>query len=516
MEPLKVLHMAILLLLGVLLGWTIAPASVSQSVQGPCVVSLPRDERITTSAPLSAQPPIPFAVVEHAKRSPEATPNSSGSSNLTASEVLDEAAPQILEKGGQQARITLLRANSPEEKSRLCFEKIHCTELADPALLSAVEVNLGVFFNFSRSESAPSSSSGNSAARGVLRTAVISGGHMRTYKMCVQSLTDRLLKPNNADLFIVTYPNLAISRLKSSPETEFINLEHVIASHRPYLQQLVLLDDMKVPQFVRNTFPLHSVDFSSHLGKMLVLETGMMMLIGGSDRLLKQHRDKINWLQSIERQIGHIPYDIIVRVRPDIFILGELLFSRRAPNATDSNATLRVEFKCSRDGAIDYRPRDISSSAVFRSPHHPTLLWGEDPFSDHAVFGAAQAVAHFSLMFSVLEQMKDTPAIGQFFFFDCPIRARCREKFHQANTPERIWARFTELQNLTEEHYFGYHALLRDARQFTKDVNMKRAHKNQFLSNTLRIFGIVDSRDVPCPDSSGRLSSMNTRPRKKK
>ena len=409
----------------------------------------------------------------------------------------------------RRGRIRLVKSagNKSEE---LCFDNEHpCVGLSRLAPHHAVDAPLGVWLNFSSSNRPGIGESSRTEMK--LRTAVVNSGHLRTYRLCSGSLINRVLRPNKAHLFLITYSYLAIQLLNETipPETEFIDLDHVVATYTPHLQQLYLLDDAKVAKAVRAAFPQHGIEYKGLLAKMLTLEVGLVM-VAGFLAFDASSSDAAFWRMpaSPEALQRAMPYDVILKVRPDIFFIGDLLFYQGSSSSStaDSNKSAHVHFLCAGSRA-EYQAAPLTRTAVFRSPHHPTLMWPGDPFSDHAVFGSATAMTNFEVMFTTL-QHANAETVGQYLF----------TKFKMQNTPEKIWSRFAKHQLLDEVHFVGYHVLLRDPEQFTRGANVREALKNSRLKKALLIFGITDPSGVPCPDPSGKLKALpstHTRGRRK-
>jgi hypothetical protein len=338
-------------------------------------------------------------------------------------------------------------------------------------------------------------------SRASIRVAVVNGGHLRTYRKCLPSLVKRVVRLNHADLFLLTYSYLAIQRLNESivPPTEYVNLTHVLSLARPHLRELYLLDEAKIQQAVRSSFPKHSREFYGLLAKMLSLEVGTRLAAGGTSLLSftgqpHEFRGSGSSPQTWEADaaVAARSYDVIVRVRPDIYIIGSLSFFRGA----ESNASVNVLFSC---GATEYASSRVEPDAFFRTPHHPTLAWPGDPYSDHALFGNSSAVSRFTFMFSALQaRQHDEDFITKYLFYH----------FSLQNTPERMWSTFASQQGLREILYLGYHILLRDAEQFTLGWSAREGLKNSRLRKALYIFGITNPQDVPCPEPSGRLRQL--------
>jgi hypothetical protein len=373
----------------------------------------------------------------------------------------------------RRGRLLLSKANGGEDL--LCYENVsNCVSLATIGSVDVSDAALGVRLHFNTPR-APRADAG-------LRTAVVSSGHLRTYRQCTPSLLDRIVRPNKADLFLITYSYLAIQLLNESvpPATQYIDINHVVLSHAPFLRQIYLFDDAKVKRAVRAAFPKHAAEYQGLLSKMLTLEVGMQMIGGAGEQLHVP-----------------IPYDVVVKVRPDIFIIGNLVFFAGSERSR-GNVSMNVHFTCV-GAAAEYPSVQLQADAIFRSPHHPTLLWPGDPYSDHAVFGTVTAMSRFGSMFSTLERLQsDAPTIGMYLFTRHSLQ----------NTPEKVWATFATQVRLREVFFVGYHILLRDAEQFTRGANVREALKNSRLKKALLIFGITDPKVAPCPDPSGRLRPL--------
>eukprot|EP00760_Papus_ankaliazontas_P009276 PhM_4_TR1398/c0_g1_i1/m.66912 len=286
------------------------------------------------------------------------------------------------------------------------------------------------------------------------RVLVLMSGHMRTYRATLSSIRHKLLEPNAAPVVLATYEyeGFKVFREMNISRGDTVDQGLVADALDPYLKAAAYVGDAlnPVPREYRQ-YPL-SVPAMSQFFIMEVC----------ADLAMRVDPDAAN------------SYDVFLRVRPDMFVLGQVL--RILPT--------QLEYTCS-----DTRKYTTSWSAlggdVLVAPHHPIYRWKE-LFSDHTI---------------ALHPKKAVP----FFNLYTEIGSNKRKWLVHGATAERMWRRRLEQIGVRAAQVVrvpGWHVLLRNMSHFGTNKATNR--------NELVIFGTTNVHAVPCPAADGHLIDVPT------
>jgi hypothetical protein len=237
-----------------------------------------------------------------------------------------------------------------------------------------------------------------------VRVAVCISGQMRTYRKALPSITQHLIKPNNADVFIDTWDqagntNKLILLLPSGfplhlpleywhAQPDLMNNEHCrFEVDMPHvyaeLQSIAKADDqisLTELQELYNPKGARVEEFSaaffedkldlSRLKRLFPDTTGlnaapMFYKIHGCDQLRRDH----------EKREG-FTYDVVIRVRPDLEFFSDLVFSKEF--ATDKLWTLLNPFY-EVLGVADFNSNDMFFVGDSNTMTYAASLWNDLP-----------------------------------------------------------------------------------------------------------------------------------------
>lgn len=297
---------------------------------------------------------------------------------------------------------------------------------------------------------------------GTLRVAVEMSGQMRTFRGTFASCVERLLKPNDAKLFIATYPYVgnkrwgARSSVQNDEQVTVRELSQCYGSHlcAVYMARMaaISLDVERGFAGARtNTY------WSWMLCQLLMVELA--------------HAVAVEYATAV----GTL-WDVVVRFRADLYVIGPVTIRRREANSD----ALVLTLSCENDSfATHFGARD-----VVRTPHHPRIRVPKVPFSDHSFVGFSSAVSPLLSLYTMLR------AFGSQL-------AHNKGLFKKNNNPEILLAVVTRMNRLGTVAAFGWHAMLRNETTFfadrpPKDLEFMRRKVN-------RTIDIFSTDNVPCP-----------------
>jgi hypothetical protein len=319
-----------------------------------------------------------------------------------------------------------------------------------------------------------------------LRVAVEMSGHLRTYRNCAASLRENLLAPNYARLFVATYPDVGFKQfaVRVQRRDAAVDVPEGRALSGEHLAALYLLDLPTVTARLRRDFPrlfgdtqwswmiyqLFTMDAAHRLTAPAAGETEIAGPLSHSN-------------ESSAPAAGFGEFDVVVRVRPDLYVLGTVRLLWHGA------AAALFAMECG--GDVFELP--FNRTTLLRAPHHPRLVWDKDPLSDHSAIGFATPMAHFVTLYDAARAM--------------PPAMQRRLVFRDGSSAEGIaaWhARRAGLQTLTA---VGWHVLLRDERTFgIRGSTGHSSHRREVL--TRLIFGVTDPSAVGCPAANGTMAWM--------
>jgi hypothetical protein len=358
--------------------------------------------------------------------------------------------------------------------------RIPCVPWNTTGLVRVQHKRFGLLASFDHLEPRPRD------AKQKLRVAVEMSGHMRTYQDCAASCRFHLLRPNNALLFSATYPDVGNKRqgVRVQERDEPVELPVMQELYGPHLAAVYLLDLPTVTGQLRRWFP--SIFGDTHWSWMiyqlftmeLVHNTTLQHLAPAAHddttldlALSKNKADKKG--RELARRWGS--FDVIVRVRPDLYILGNVTLFQLAP---DHGV---LEFAC---GGTTFSG-SFGNGVILRSPHHPRVIWDLDPLSDHSAVGFTANTSTFLQLF--------TDAVG------LSVYQQRKQIFYHGSTVEKMWSDRAKKAQLAMLPVVGWHIMLRSARYH----NVTRT--GQYVSTGRRtklmqmIFSATDGPGTQCP-----------------
>jgi hypothetical protein len=342
-----------------------------------------------------------------------------------------------------------------------------------------------------------------------VRVAVEMSGHMRTYRKCAASARANLLDSTGGLLFLATYPDLGDKRfgVRFQEQDAAVDLSELRSLYgADHLAAMYLVDLPAARVRLARGFPTLFVvkQWSWMIYQLFMMEVAHNLtlnhvgLLGLDDSFGGQkyfaHSVNVSGLGNPGLSWGG--FDIYIRVRPDLYILGQLRFERpvHAGNSSNNSNKISFMFSC---GGNEYPTFDLNPTDVFRTTHHPIWLWVKDPLSDHSAIGQPAAMDKFLRLFS------DT-------VFRDP-RAQERRVFPHGQTAERLWGEHAERQGLIVRRVPGWHIMLRNAAKFSNATLYASEFKRKLIS---LVFGVTDARAVGCPSRDNCVSILTHKPRK--
>ena len=331
-----------------------------------------------------------------------------------------------------------------------------------------------------------------------LRIGVAMSGQMRTYKRCYKTIRDHLLATNEALLFVASYPDVGDKRfgVRVEERDDEVDAGEVAGMFAPYLASMYTVDLPTLTRRLHAEFPTLMVT-TQH--SWMVYQLFMMDL---AQTILLRHHLGAQWTDgayapftvnkavSISSADGAAPssfsatpwpsFDVVVRIRPDLYILGPAWIRPLTPTSAIFN------FSC---GNYTFS-RVFSNEEVLRTPHNPYYRWVLDPISDHSAIGFTSKVT------SLFELYKDARAME-------PSQQE-KDIFFHGNTVERMWTQHIDRKKLTAVEVFGWHFMLRHPTKFLNSTNlMSNSERRRRLM--LNIFAVSDPATVHCPPRDGKM-----------
>lgn len=303
-----------------------------------------------------------------------------------------------------------------------------------------------------------------------LRVAVEMSGHMRTYQRCSESLVENVLRPNDALLFVATYPDLGDKRfgVRHQERDAAAEVEDIVSRYKGFLHTLSIVDQPTLTVDLRRWFPnlFQNTQWSWMIYQLYMLE----------------HVHNV----SVETKI---PFDIFIRVRPDLFILGKVVLTPTTESSSD------FTLFC---GEHNWTATLTADQHLLRSPHHPRLQWERDPVSDHSAIGYAHTMDRFLRLFAHAKGID--PSQQQ------------QVVFPSGMTAERLWTDHSKRLGVKEEPIFGWHIMIRNANKFTNNSVISAASDRRRVL-IAKIFGVTDPTTVGCPNADGSMFRLPKLPK---
>jgi hypothetical protein len=335
-----------------------------------------------------------------------------------------------------------------------------------------------------------------------LRIAVEMSGHMRTFKKCYESTVKHLLEPNQALLFLVTYPDIGDKRfgIRVQERDDPVILDQLVDMYGPHLAALYSLDVPTVTSYLNSRFPawFHLKQWSWMIYQLFTMDVAhdvAMAHIMGSQEHAAFEKSDPSMLKKVFRPFGSralwTKYDVMIRVRPDLYILGPSVV---IPFDETHNI---FNFTC---GGVSYE-LPFDRTQVIRAPHHPNYEWYADKLSDHSAIGYAETMGPFMKMLASVLSMS--------------FSRQSNEVFKHGNTAERMWSQHADRLKLKLVGSFGWHIMLRNAEKYSNSTHVisKSERRRDF---TQKVFGVSDPSQVMCPDPSGKRNTLPPKPPKRK
>jgi hypothetical protein len=335
-----------------------------------------------------------------------------------------------------------------------------------------------------------------------LRVAVEMSGHMRTFKKCYESTVKNLLEPNQALLFLVTYPDIGDKRfgIRVQERDDPVLIEQLQDMYGPHLAALYSLDVPTVTAYLNSLFPawFHLKQWSWMIYQLFTMDVAhdiaMAHILGSQEQEHFQLSDP-TMLRKVFRPFAARAlwpkYDVMIRVRPDLYIMGPSV-------VIPFDETHHVfNFSC---GGSSYEIA-FDRTQVIRAPHHPNFEWYADKLSDHSAIGYAETMGPFMKMLSSVKLMS--------------FSRQNNEVFKHGNTAERMWGQHADRMKLKLISSFGWHIMLRNAEKYANSTHVisKSERRREF---TQKVFGVTDPSQVTCPDPSGKRNTLPPKPPKKR
>lgn len=330
-----------------------------------------------------------------------------------------------------------------------------------------------------------------------LKVAVEMSGHMRTYKRCYKSLVANLLAPNQALLFIATYPDLGEKRygIRMQEFSDEVPMSDLVSMYSPYLAQAYMLD---LPTLTRKLSRWFASYFQLKQWSWMIFQLFTMELAHNTT-LAHMPSTAADIEAADPTVVRHVvpgraappvwpDFDIVIRVRPDLYILGEALVRAMTPT------TATFLFTC--DGKFTF-VENFTRNDIIRAPHHPVFEWVSDPISDHSAIGFTKELTSFMHLFNTARSFSPTEQ-GWYFF-------------HHGNTAERMWTKHVQARKLNVIRTIGWHVMLRNPKVFFNST-VKVANTARRAQLTEKIFGVTDPEQVGCPRPDRSMERLGKKP----
>jgi hypothetical protein len=333
---------------------------------------------------------------------------------------------------------------------------------------------------------------------------------MRTYRQCYQSTVERVLAPNQALLFLSTYPDVGDKRfgIRVQEPDVLVRADELSAMYGPYLAALAVLDVPIVRQQLETWFPrvMALPMWSWMLYQLFTMElTHNMTLRYGTvaspedSRLdaepgLRAHRSALA-AKGLPPRGSHWArwgpdFDVVIRIRPDLYILGTVLIRPLKPIGDLSNGRSGGFFlSCGNEW---YPGLVFGARQVVRSAHHPTVEYFSDPISDHSAVGFTGSMTSLLSLFSKVRWASEEARDGV---------------FKVGNSAEKMWVKHIDEAGMTGLRAYGWHVMLRNKMKYFNSTE-KAAKGRRREAITRKVFGVTDPSEVSCPRRDGTMERL--------
>ncbi|ORC84929.1 uncharacterized protein TM35_000391030, partial [Trypanosoma theileri] len=239
-----------------------------------------------------------------------------------------------------------------------------------------------------------------------LRVVVHASGHLRSFRKCAASLKENVLEMNEAPFYLVTYPNIGDRRLGTEgtedgdPPLSSTDMQELIYHYRPYLAGLFLLDYPAMDEYLSSVVPpflFQNYPWGWWMRQFFTTELATDMSTASmegnnntvNNTFLKLKLEQTLYTKPGYNSVDHAPFDIAIRVRPDLCIIGPLWVESILPveeqrrallkwsaaeikNQTSKedavlNQSFAVYFKCKK---TSYEPLLVPPRHIVRASYH--------------------------------------------------------------------------------------------------------------------------------------------------
>ena len=340
-----------------------------------------------------------------------------------------------------------------------------------------------------------------------LKVAVEMSGHMRTFRQCRSTTVHRLLRPNNALLFVVTYPDIGDKRygVREQLEDDPVPMEEIAESYGSHLAAAYHLDLPTVSTALYLRFPSLFVlkQWSWMIYQLFTMELTHNITLRHVSTVANIRSTQTTSLRDVV--VGKRPgdfdgrrlasrwsdFDAVIRIRPDLYIVAAV----RLYQITDNS--LAVAMRCKNINYWD----NFTSSMILRSPHHPTIQWYLDHLSDHSAIGTMESMTKLLTLYSAASVLEPKQQERLIFFF--------------GQTAERLWNDHARRRSTQFFGTFGWHIMLRDSKKYKNTTfGMGNSERRKVLNDM--VFGQTDGTRVECPHPNKTMRVMGEKPLTKK
>ena len=234
-------------------------------------------------------------------------------------------------------------------------------------------------------------------------------GHMRTFRRTYHTCVSNVLQPNRALLFMSTYPDIGDKRfgIRFQERDDPASVREIAQYYSPYLAAMYAVDVPAITRRLWHTFPtvFQLTQWSWMIYQLYMMElahnvtlqyVGAQATVEGdsvteAERFLFHNNSLANFVRGKWKD-----FDIVVRIRPDLYILGQVTL-------TSIDFPHQAEFSMSCGGKTF---TDVfNETQLLRAPHHPRLEWFADPLSDHSAVGFTKQMTAFLRLYSSILAM---------------------------------------------------------------------------------------------------------------
>ncbi|ORC84354.1 uncharacterized protein TM35_000461730 [Trypanosoma theileri] len=362
-----------------------------------------------------------------------------------------------------------------------------------------------------------------------LRVVVHASGHLRSFRKCAASLKENVLEMNEAPFYLVTYPNIGDRRLGTQgmededPPLSSTDMQELIYHYRPYLAGLFLVDYPAMDEYLSSVVPpflFQNYPWGWWMRQFFTTELATDMSTASmegnnntvNNTFLKLKLEQTLYTKAGYNSVDHAPFDIAIRVRPDLYIIGPLWVESILPveeqrrallkwsaaeinNQTSKedavlNQSFAVYFKCKK---TSYEPLLVPPRHIVRASYHPMF-------------------PNFVSDFSTIARMydddnnnnnnnKSVPGdVFRFFHESTTVfsETELRTFFYKGNNPENMWTQYTEWHHYGSIRFVPWHVLLRNGSVYYNTSVYRQLPKS--VRNYVKIaIGTTDARKIQCP-----------------